>query len=135
MLINAFSEPILNLILDYCEIPNSIQRFLHKHGLIKLTQKECNALHELNDSSIPFKYAYIVKTIWLTCFYAPFVPIVTVISLLGLIFYYITMKVSFRYFYKIPEVISHETNISGLRLSYFAPFMLNLGKIMTTIIL
>ena len=83
---------------------------------------------------MPFKYAYVIKTIWLTCFYAPFVPIVAVISLAGLIFYYITMKISFRFFYKITEVRSNEANLLGLRLSYFTPFLLNLGQITTVII-
>jgi hypothetical protein len=88
----------------------------------------------MNDSNIPFKYAYIVKTIWLTCFYTPFVPMVSVISLAGLIIYYIVMKLSFRYCYKITEVRSNETNLRGLRLSYFVPFMINIGQLMTIIV-
>jgi hypothetical protein len=88
----------------------------------------------MNDSKIPFKYAYIVKTVWLTCFYTPFVPMVSFISLAGLIFYYIVMKLSFRFCYKIAEVRSNYNNLRGLRLIYFAPFMLNLGQFVTIII-
>lgn len=88
-------------------------------------------MYELNDSNIPFKYAYIVKTIWLTCFYTPFVPMVSFISLAGLVFYYIVVKLSFRFCYKLTEVRSNETNLRGLRLSYFTPFMVNFGQLMT----
>ena len=37
---------------------------------------------------IPFKYGYIIKTLWLTAFYAPLVPIVVPVSIFGLIINY-----------------------------------------------
>lgn len=56
---------------------------------------------------IPFKYAFIVRTLWLTFFFAPFVPIVTIFSLVGIVMYYYVCKILFRYSYRIPNVRSN----------------------------
>jgi len=80
------------------------------------------------ECEIPFKYAYIIKTLWLTCFYCSFTPIVAVISAVGLIFYYFIVKFLFRYRYKLPPIHSNEINRSAFRLSYLAPFALNVGQ-------
>jgi len=61
----------------------------------------------MSDSQIPFKYAYVIKTLWLTFFYSPFVPVVSIISLFGLGFYYFAVKFLFRYSYKIPSIHSN----------------------------
>jgi uncharacterized membrane protein len=106
MIVNAFSESAINFVVDYFELPNSIYRFMQKYGYSKYSQKQCNEIYELNDSDIPAKYAYMIKTFWLTCFYGPFVPIVVFVSLAGLTIFYFSLKVSFRHFYRTTSVRS-----------------------------
>lgn len=133
MITDAASEAIIILSVGYFELPNSIFRLLMNKGMIFCSQKGCNQIYELNDCDIPEKYAYLIKLYWLTCFYAPFVPIVSFISLIGLVLFYSAMKISFRHFYKITSVRSNEANLRALRLSYFGPFMLNLGLLVIQI--
>jgi len=57
-------------------------------------------------------YSYIIKTIWLTAFYAPFTPIVVPISILGLIFNYFVEKYLFGVVYSAPNMISKAVNDS-----------------------
>jgi hypothetical protein len=58
------------------------------------------------------KYSYIIKTLWLTSFYAPFVPIVVPLSIVGLIFNYIVEKYLFGSAYAAPNMISTALNNS-----------------------
>ena len=106
MILNAIEGGAINIILDLLEIPNSLYRLLQKHGYRKYSQKESNEIFELRDSNIPSKYAYIIKTLWLTCFFTPAVPLVAFVSLFGLLFFYLTTKISFRHFYKVTSVRS-----------------------------
>lgn len=76
-------------------------------GFYLCSQKRSNEIHELNDCDIPEKYAFLIKTLWLSCFYTPFVPLVGLISFVGLVFFYMAVKISFRHFYKITSVRSN----------------------------
>jgi len=61
---------------------------------------------------LPIKYSYILKTIWLSAFYAPFAPIVVPISIIGLILNYIVEKHLFGGAYSAPNMISAAVNKS-----------------------
>jgi hypothetical protein len=78
---------------------------------------------------IPFKYAYVMKNVLLTCFYLPIVPLVSFISLIGLFVYYWVMKGLFRSCYSIPGRYSSEINSVILYLSSFTPLVILLGQL------
>lgn len=54
----------------------------------KMTQKEANKLSEGEQFDKPFLYAITMVTFYITCFYAPLIPMLPIISLLGLIYKY-----------------------------------------------
>lgn len=49
---------------------------------------EANKLYEQPGINLPYQYGYIIKTLWLTAFYCPLVPIVVPISIVGLFINY-----------------------------------------------
>jgi hypothetical protein len=51
---------------------------------MQYTQKELNELFLGPAVDLPSKYAYILKIVWLTGLYAPLVPLVTVVAVLGI---------------------------------------------------
>jgi hypothetical protein len=63
---------------------------------------------------MPYKYGYILKTIWLTAFYAPFVPVVVPLSMIGLGINYWIEKHLFRYAYSVPNTLSSMINENGM---------------------
>lgn len=90
MSMNAITPNLISLIINKIEFPAFIYRFMARLGCCKYTQAEANKLYELGEIDFPVKYAYVIRTLWLTCFYGPFVPVVVPISILGLIFFYFT---------------------------------------------
>lgn len=84
MILNAAIPNITLFILSYCEVISRIYRCLIEHGTFKYTQYEANLIYEGPPAEIPYKYAYVFKTIWLTALYTPLVPIVVPISVAGL---------------------------------------------------
>lgn len=90
MTMNAIVPNITSLILTKLEFPTVILRFFVRKGCCKYTQAEANKLFEMGEVDFPVKYSYVIRTLWLTCFYAPFVPIVVPIAIGGLIFFYFT---------------------------------------------
>lgn len=76
---------------------------------------------------LPEKYSYIIKTIWLTAFYAPFTPVVVPISILGLIINYFVEKCLFGSAYSAPSMISDTLNDSCVELFEYVPLILSIG--------
>ena len=75
---------------------------------INYNQKELNELYELLSMNVPAKYSYLVKTIFLSFFYAPVFPLGFCISLIGLIFGYWLEKFNFSKMYKKPEKLDKQ---------------------------
>lgn len=88
MMINAVVPNLVILILNYFEIIQKIQRHFIEKGTSKKSQLEANKVFQGPEAEISYKYGYIFKTIWLTAFYAPLVPIVVPVSVVGLILNY-----------------------------------------------
>lgn len=55
---------------------------------MKKSQSDANLIYQAPVPEIPYKYAYLFKTLWLTAFYAPLAPVVVPISAFGLILNY-----------------------------------------------
>ena len=130
MIINAFSHPLCMLFIDLFQLQTLPARFLYEHQLAYFTQRDCNEAYQLPDSEIPFKYAYVVRTLWLTFFFAPFVPLVALFSLAGLGLFYVTCKILFRHAYRLPKVRSHQINSSAITLANALPFALSSGQLL-----
>jgi hypothetical protein len=84
MLSNCFVPSATLFLLTYTEIVNKLQAWLGESGCMEMTQEELNELYLGPAIDLPSKYAYILKIIWLTGLYAPLVPIVSVVAVLGL---------------------------------------------------
>ena len=85
MILNAITPNLTVFFMNYFEVNGRIMRFIFIWtGYFKTTQLEANHLFELPKPDFTEKYSYVVKTVWLTAFYAPFVPIVVPISAIGL---------------------------------------------------
>ena len=70
-----------------------------------MTQKELNALYELPDMKIAYKYSYLAKTMAMTLFYLPIFPLGFIISCFGFILGYFLELYNFTHIYKRPEMI------------------------------
>ncbi len=78
----------------------------------------------------PVLYSYVIKTIWLTCFYAPFAPIVVPISIFGLILFYFTEGEIFRTSYNVPNMLSLSITKAAIRLLDSTGVILSVGQIL-----
>lgn len=97
---------------------------------MKKTQKDANKLYELTEVDFPVKYAYVIRTVWLTVFYAPFAPIIVPISVLGLIFFYFAETELFRSSYKVPNMLSMSITRTAIRLLDFTGIIFSSGQIL-----
>jgi hypothetical protein len=86
---NAFVSPILNIIDPIYLWKLFKQKSMKEDGEnCKLTQLDAHTVFEGPEFDVAEKYAGVVKTVWLTAFYAPAIPICIPISLGGLFFQY-----------------------------------------------
>jgi hypothetical protein len=107
MILNAITPNLAVFVVNKFEVMGRINRFIFlKTGFFIITQLEANRLYELPKPDFTEKYSYIVKTLWLTAFYAPFVPIVVPISAIGLTIKYFIEKFLFSRSYSIANKIS-----------------------------
>jgi hypothetical protein len=98
-----------------------------ERGTIKGTQLEANETFEGPKAEIPYKYAYIIKTIWLTAFYCPIVPIVVVFSFIGLLLNYFIEKILYGSTYSIPNMLSSMVNDSAIELIEYFSLIIAVG--------
>ena len=84
MMINAATTNLSLIFVNYFELVLKIQRYFIEKGIMKKSQLEANKIFQGPEAEIAYKYGYIFKTIWLTAFYAPLVPIVVPVSIVGL---------------------------------------------------
>jgi hypothetical protein len=111
MILNAITPNVINFVTNKFDLAGKIKRYLclqKKFGIF--TQLEANQLYVLPQPLLPAKYSYIIKTLWLTSFYAPFTPIVVPISMLGLALSYLLEKYLFGSAYSAPNMISSDVN-------------------------
>lgn len=127
-IMNAFPPNLISLITGKLEFPAFIFRSLLKKGCLKYTQKQANQLFELASVDFTVNYAYVIKTIWITCFYAPFAPVVVPISIAGLSFFYFSQAELFRTSYSAPNMLSISITNAAMRLLDFTGIMLAIGQ-------
>ncbi|CAD8055090.1 unnamed protein product [Paramecium sonneborni] len=83
---NAFIPPIIQM-LDISSLVKSIKQYYYKkYGI--LTQQELNELLEFPEHKIEESYAEVLKTMNVTFFVGPLVPLGYIFSIIGLILFY-----------------------------------------------
>ena len=130
-LINAFYVPVLDL-LNPMHFYNKYKqkKALELGDSIVMTQQTANTLFEGPQIEISNKYALVIKTMILTSFYAPGMPLVTLISLVGLIFSYWSEKYLFLRRNALPPTLSDWLNNSMIEYLNWAVVAFALGNIM-----
>ena len=112
---NTFVTPIFNLLDPLYFFQLYIQRkFLKLGEHAVLTQKAANDMFEGPQPNMSNKYAQTIKTMLLTAFYAPGMPIATIFSLLGLFLTYWSDKYLFLRRNALPPALNHQLNTSML---------------------
>lgn len=131
-LTNAFVSPIL-YFFDMSYYMKLIKRYLLKKKYIKNkepmehTQGELNQIFENPDMNLALKYAYLGKTIFMTVFYIPLLPVGILISFCGLLLFYIIEKYNTTKFYKKPPSIQAEISLIYLKLFKLVIFLNAIG--------
>ena len=128
MIMNAVIPNVTLFLLTYCELIPKINRWLIKRGTIKNSQYDANSVYQGPTMQLPYKYAYVFKTIWLTAFYAPVCPIVVPISIFGLLINYWIEKCLFSRVYSIPNTTSSMVNDSAIELMEYFVLIISLGE-------
>lgn len=128
MLINMFLPHLTILFMDAFKPLKRFQKWrIGRRGSVFI-QKEVNEAYEGSDVSIALRCAYIIKTVWLTMFYAAFVPLVIPISMIGIFAFYHLEKYMYLRHYKVPNMISQDLTKSMLDLLDYSPFLLAAGN-------
>lgn len=135
MALNAATPHLTALILNKIEFPNILIRFLLARDYLKYSQHDANEVFELPSANFSVQYAYVVKTVWLTCFFAPFVPIVVPISIVGLTVFYFTEGELFRTKYRVPTLLSASITMAATRLMDFTGIIMSSGQLIIIIYL
>ena len=91
------------------------------------TQKQLNELYELLDMGIAYKYSYIEKTLLMTFFYMPIIPLNVLFSFFGFIFGYYLEKFNISKMYKRPEMLNSKICEFYSNYFIFSFFMLCIG--------
>jgi hypothetical protein len=116
MMANCFVPSFTLFLLTYTEVVNKLQAALGEAGCLHMTQQELNELYIGPAVDLPSKYAYILKIVWLTGLYAPLVPIVSVVAVLGLGMNYLIEKLLFAKSYSLPNTVSSQTYENAVEL-------------------
>jgi hypothetical protein len=120
MILNAIVPNVTLLFLDYSEIINRVLRFCVEKGWLVYSQVELNQIFIGSVIELPNKYAYILKTLWLTALYAPLIPVVVGVSMVGLILFYFVEKFLYTRSYCMPSNVSSMSFESAVELlEYF----------------
>ena len=92
-----------------------------------MTQRELNELYEFIDIELAYKYSYIAKTLLMTFFYLPLLPLGIIFSMCGLIFGFYLEKFNVGHRYRRPEMMNE--TICKFYVNFFEVnfFMLALG--------
>ena len=116
MILNAVTPNVVNFVKKHFEIVNRFQLILIKRGWLIMNQAEVNKLSTGHIINMPKRYAYLLKTLLLTALYAPAVPVVVPIAMVGVILLYFIEKLLIARSYAMPHNISSMTYKSAMEL-------------------
>lgn len=128
MILNAILPNLTLFILDYSEIISKVKRYIAAKGWIIYTQAELNEIFIGPEIDLPNKYGYILKTLLLTAFYASLIPIVVVISMIGLLILYFVEKILYTKSYSLPHNVSSMSYESAIELLEYFLIIFSMGE-------
>jgi len=129
-IMNSLYSPIFNIFNPFYFMQKLKQRqALKNKNRVIMTQQTANQLFEGPQPNISHKYAFVMKTILLTSFYAPGMPIVALFSLVGLTFTYWTDKYIFLRRNAIPHTLTDSLNDSMIEYLDWMVVAFSLGNI------
>ncbi|EGR32796.1 hypothetical protein IMG5_070780 [Ichthyophthirius multifiliis] len=76
-----------------------------------LTQQQANKLHELPSYEIEIGYVDVLKTMYMTAFYCPLIPLGLIFSFIGIFIYYWTHKFAFLNFKTVNKQMSSKLSV------------------------
>jgi len=138
---NMFYTIILNAIyaplLSYFSVEYFYTLCRRKYALWKgpkaiMTQAEANTLFEAPHHHMPYKYSNLIKTMLLTSFYAPAMPIAILISIIGLVVTYWVDKYLLLRRNSFPVPLNNQLSDSMLEYLEWMAFTFSAGNVLFT---
>ncbi|CAD8213980.1 unnamed protein product [Paramecium octaurelia] len=128
-LINALITPLTSFF-DIFYLRKLIQqRNLEKSATNTITQTEANTIFEGPQVLLYDNYAYVCKTVWITLFFAPLVPISLLFCICGLFLYYWIQKYLLLRRKCRPPLQSSHLNSEMCNIINFSPILLAAGQL------
>ena len=124
-----FVSPTINLIC----FPYIIKRIKLKYQIwkgekSKMTQREANKLAEGVDFDTPFLFASTIVTFAITCFFTPLIPMLPIISFIGLLYKYCIDKYLLLRRCKLPQEMADQMSMTLTGLIPIMLFFYALGQ-------
>jgi len=133
-LTNAITTPLL-LFFD----PTFTARAYHQSNLENdpkyscMTQAEANELFEYPPFDASAKYSAYIKTMWMTALFAPLIPVVIAISLVGLTLRYWLDKFLLIRRNSAPKMMGKKLSMRMLKYLELTPFWFGLGSLLINV--
>lgn len=106
LIVNAILSPIINFVSPMHQLKRlkrTCVRRASKKGVLIMNQMDVNVLYEGPQIDLAVRYANVIKTLIVTFFYAPLIPIGLPISFFGLLFEYVVTKYMLLRVYSRPK--------------------------------
>jgi len=128
---NAFSTPLMNLFDPwYYWRLFGRRRALKNTEDTRMNQREAHELFEGPQVDMSYKYALLIKTMLLTAFYAPAIPISILLAIVGLVFVYWVDKYILLRRAALPFALGSELTECMLEYLEWMTFMYALGNML-----
>jgi glutaredoxin-related protein len=101
----------------------------------KIRQATANALFEGPEVDMASKYAGLIKTIMLTCFYAPPIPFCLIFQIVGIVLLYWSEKYSFFRKYQRPKAMGDHLTFEMVEQLEWSAFLFASGNLLFTYVL
>lgn len=133
---NALSMPLYTLFHPrYLYKIYQQRKAIHSGPNCPLTQQKAHELFEGPELDFPFKHAFLSKTVLVSAFFAPAIPLALVVSIVGLILCYWTDKYVLLRRCSLPASLDHALSNHILKTLEWTPFMLCAGSLVFIITL
>ncbi|CAD8171332.1 unnamed protein product [Paramecium pentaurelia] len=128
-LINALITPLTSFFDIFYLRKLILQNQLQKNATNTVTQTEANTIFEGPQVLLYDNYAYVCKTVWITLFFAPLVPISLLFCICGFFLYYWIQKYLLLRRKCRPPLQSSHLNSEMCNIINFSPILLAAGQL------
>lgn len=128
---NALFTPLYTMFDPFYYWKLYDQRKALKQGKhCAMTQQKAHALFEELEIDLSFKNAYLIKTMLVSAFFAPALPLALIISIIGLIACYWADKYILLRYSSLPIALNHTLNNQMLKALEWTGFMFSAGNLL-----